>query len=121
MPTNEQLGLAANLCIIAASFVLTVLQILSYFRRTPPIDVDLERIKTELRMEMDARWLVYRAELDARLTGLSGKIELRTSELRAALDSAAAAAGELERHITTRFTEVIEKIGELRAGKKDKT
>lgn len=121
MPTNEQMGLAANLCIIGASFILVILQIVTTIRRSPPIDVDLERIKAELRQDMDNRWAAYRAELDTRLSGLSTKIETRTGELRDALDTMASAAEARVTRLNDQLSSIIEKIGELRAGKADKS
>lgn len=118
-----------NTVLIGGSAILAIAALVKSFMRQPPIEVDLQKVKEQVRDELNDDMAILRQELNGRLQGLSEKIESRTSALkqdigdmvRASTAAGEARVGRLEHRMESgeqsRLADthaILEKLGELR-------
>lgn len=119
-PTDHDIASYASITFYVIGSIAAVVVAFAALRRTPPIEHDMALIKENLRAEIDTKFDDFRNELNGRLTGLSQKIEARTGELHTQIAANNTAGEERVNGLRDQLTTIIEKIGELRAGKVDK-
>ncbi len=116
--TDNNIAVAVMIFIGGVAVIGNIVSIWAQLRRSPPIEVDMNRIKEEVREEVAADLLQLRGEINTRLTGLSQKLDARTGELQLQIANNNAAAERRVESLYTRmsdkFQEAAEKIGRLR-------
>jgi len=116
--TDNNLAVGVMLLVGGLAVVGNLVSIYVQLRRSPPIEVDMNRIKEEVREEVAADLLQLRGEINTRLSGLSQKLDARTAELQLQIAQNNASAERRVESLYTRmsdkFQEAAEKIGRLR-------
>lgn len=134
-PSAEYIANFASITFYVLGSLCGLVMAWASIRRQPPIEVDMAKIKEEVRNDLDAKLNLFEGRIDDRFAGVSRKIDDRLGTLKADLDLSIArsvSAGESRvARIETRLDHmdearvedtknILEKIGALVAGKVDK-